>query len=83
MLPEEPDEDASWMALGNCRGTSVNEWFPERGQSIKALKRICAGCEVREECLEYALRHRIKHGIWGGTGEKERRRLRRERGYAA
>jgi WhiB family redox-sensing transcriptional regulator len=40
-------------------------------------KRICSGCEVRAECLEYALAHDERFGIWGGLSERERRRLRR------
>ena len=43
---------------------------------------LCHGCEVRPECLEYALRHGEKFGIWGGMSERERRRLRRQRALA-
>jgi WhiB family redox-sensing transcriptional regulator len=37
---------------------------------------------VRLECLEYALSHGEKFGIWGGLSERERRRVRRERALA-
>ena len=37
------------------------------------------GCPVRIECLEYALLHRIEHGVWGGASERERRRILRRR----
>ncbi len=43
---------------------------------------MCGGCEVRMECLEYALRHGEKFGIWGGMSERERRRIRRQRALA-
>jgi WhiB family transcriptional regulator, redox-sensing transcriptional regulator len=38
-------------------------------------KGICLGCDVREECLEYALSIREPHGIWGGLNENERKLL--------
>jgi WhiB family redox-sensing transcriptional regulator len=40
-------------------------------------KRVCLSCEVRQECLEYALAHDERFGIWGGLSERERRRLKR------
>ena len=40
---------------------------------------MCRSCEVRVECLEYALSHAEKFGIWGGLSERERRRVRRQR----
>ena len=43
-------------------------------------KRICSGCEVRAQCLEYALAHDERFGIWGGLSERERRRLKRRAG---
>ena len=45
---------------------------------IKDAKKVCWSCEVRQECLEYAMKNREVVGVWGGTSEKERRRLRRE-----
>ena len=38
-------------------------------------KAICASCAVAPECLEYALKIREAHGIWGGTTELERRAI--------
>ena len=40
-------------------------------------KRICQGCEVRAECLEYALANDERFGLWGGLSERERRKLKR------
>ncbi|MGH2602021.1 MAG: WhiB family transcriptional regulator, partial [Dehalococcoidia bacterium] len=45
-------------------------------------KEVCRGCVVRDQCLEYALSHSEKFGIWGGMSERERRRLRRQRALA-
>ena len=42
-----------------------------------AAKKVCTGCEVRAECLEYALAHDERFGIWGGLSERERRRLKK------
>jgi WhiB family redox-sensing transcriptional regulator len=46
---------------------------------VEAAKRVCKTCEVRSLCLEYALHNRIDHGVWGGTSERERRRILRRR----
>lgn len=53
-------------------------WFPERGENVRPAKRVCAECPVQAVCLEYALTFDAV-GIWGGTSEKERRRILRER----
>jgi WhiB family transcriptional regulator, redox-sensing transcriptional regulator len=37
---------------------------------------VCAGCGVREDCLEFAVLTNQEFGVWGGTSEEERRRLR-------
>lgn len=81
--PEKP----AWMSEGECRGIDPNIFFaepgnghdPEQTSMLADAKRICAGCPVREQCLEWALQRR-EAGIWGGTTENERRVIRRERG---
>jgi WhiB family redox-sensing transcriptional regulator len=77
------DQNApNWHESANCLGVDPDLFFPERGASTKEAKGVCAGCEVRMECLEYALDHGEKFGIWGGMSERERRRLRRQRALA-
>jgi WhiB family redox-sensing transcriptional regulator len=74
-----------WMASANCAGMDPNDFFPERGDyyGLRAAKAVCAGCEVRAECLEYALDSPIeKFGIWGGVGDMDRRRMRVSRSMA-
>ena len=66
-----------WMADGLCAEVDPELFYPEGGESNRDAKRICAGCEVRVECLAYALAHRERFGVWGGTTERERRRMRR------
>ena len=67
----------SWQERALCAETDPEAFFPEKGGSTREAKRICAQCEVRVECLEYALESDERFGIWGGLSERERRRLQR------
>lgn len=67
------------MAQARCTETDPEVFYPEKGGSARPAKRICGGCEVAAECLEYALRHDERFGIWGGMSERQRRALARER----
>jgi WhiB family transcriptional regulator, redox-sensing transcriptional regulator len=71
-------EYAGWQDRALCAQTDPDAFFPEKGGSTREAKKVCRGCEVRAECLEYALDHDERHGIWGGMSERERRRLQRE-----
>ena len=75
----KPDLDTGWKDLSNCLGVDPDLFFPERGASTREAKEVCRGCEVRIDCLEYALQNGEKFGIWGGMSERERRRIRRQR----
>jgi WhiB family redox-sensing transcriptional regulator len=68
-----------WQGKARCTEVDPEIFFPERGGSSRAARAVCADCEVRLECLEYALNNKEQFGIWGGTSERERRRLRKER----
>jgi WhiB family redox-sensing transcriptional regulator len=70
---------AGWREEAACRGTDLTVFFPGRGESAGPARRVCAGCPVRHECLEFALRHGEVHGIWGGLTERDRRALRTRR----
>ena len=70
-------EDQGWQDRALCAETDPEAFFPEKGGSTREAKKICTGCEVRAECLEYALGNDERFGIWGGLSERERRRLRR------
>lgn len=72
-------QPVEWQANARCHEVDPEIFFPERGGSSKAARAVCNGCEVRMQCLEYALNNKEQFGIWGGTSERERRRLRRER----
>ncbi|PXX05704.1 WhiB family transcriptional regulator [Mycolicibacterium moriokaense] len=70
-------EDDLWQEKALCAQTDPEAFFPEKGGSTREAKRICLGCEVKDACLDYALAHDERFGIWGGLSERERRRLKR------
>ena len=70
-------EDPEWQERALCAQTDPEAFFPEKGGSTREAKRICQGCEVKDECLEYALAHDERFGIWGGLSERERRKLKK------
>ena len=71
--------DIVWMATGNCRVEPPATFFPSDGVGVEVAKRICVDCPVKQPCLEYALENRIDHGVWGGTSERQRRRILKKR----
>ncbi len=70
-------DERAWMLEAKCLDADPEAFFPEKGGSTREAKRICSICPVREECLEYALEHDERFGIWGGLSERERRRAKR------
>ncbi|GAA4712408.1 hypothetical protein GCM10023215_63920 [Pseudonocardia yuanmonensis] len=80
LVDGQDDGEQDWQERALCAQTDPEAFFPEKGGSTREAKRICAGCEVRAECLEYALAQDERFGIWGGLSERERRRLRRAAG---
>lgn len=80
LLADETDSALAWQADALCAQTDPEAFFPEKGGSTRDAKRICASCQVRSECLEYALENDERFGIWGGLSERERRKLRRTAG---
>ena len=73
--PEE--EDAGWQERAPCAQTEPEAFFPDKGGSTCEARRVCGSCEVRADCLGYALEHDEWFRIWGGLSERERRRLKR------
>ena len=70
------------LSRGLCREVGIEFFFPEdRGNGSDTYtfaRKICSGCVVKEQCLEWAIRHE-DHGMWGGTTPTERRKIRRQR----
>lgn len=73
------DDPLGWQGDALCAQTDPEAFFPEKGGSTRDAKRICSTCEVKAQCLDYALANDERFGIWGGLSERERRRLRRTR----
>lgn len=70
---EDTRERVRWQERALCSGESTDDFFPETKPDSRT-KQLCLSCEVRGECLEYALENG-EVGIWGGTSTKERRSM--------
>ena len=76
-----------WRAEAQCMGELSSYFFapghferkPEKDARENVARQLCGACPVKTTCLEYALRIREPHGIWGGMNELERRRVLRRR----
>ncbi|MBU6144686.1 MAG: WhiB family transcriptional regulator [Acidobacteria bacterium] len=80
LLGDDSNSDTNplaWQRDAICSQTDPEAFFPEKGGSTRDAKRICAGCDVQQQCLEYALKNDERFGIWGGLSERERRKLKR------
>ena len=71
-----------WRQLAACRDSEPSLFFPigSTGPAVEQItdaKAICTQCQVREECLQYALQTNQESGVWGGYAEDERRRVRK------
>jgi WhiB family redox-sensing transcriptional regulator len=84
--PRRPASSGSpdWRDHAACRDTDPELFFPIGNagpgqQQLDRAKQVCAGCQVRTPCLEWALASGQEAGVWGGTSEDERRALRRMR----
>jgi WhiB family redox-sensing transcriptional regulator len=77
--PIDDDNPLAWQTDALCAQTDPEAFFPEKGGSTRDAKRICTTCEVKAQCLDYALQNDERFGIWGGLSERERRKLRRSR----
>ena len=69
------EEEQPWSALAACRGFDPAIFFPGQDGNADPALRVCESCSVREECLEYAIQTRQRYGVWGGTTERQRRRI--------
>ena len=82
-------ESVDWRAAGACVSADPDLFFPLSATGTPAARqaqrasRICAGCQVRQPCLDFAMKHAEVDGIWGGTTSEERVRSRRASAAAA
>lgn len=68
-------DDRPWEVNALCSQTDPEQFYPEKGGSTREAKAVCLRCDVRMECLEWALSNQERFGIWGGLSERERRKL--------
>ncbi|MFF1880249.1 WhiB family transcriptional regulator [Pseudarthrobacter sp. NPDC058196] len=73
MSGEDPDEQ--WRRDALCTGNDPDTFFPEKGGNTADAKKVCGQCQVRAECLDYALNADERFGVWGGLSTAERDRL--------
>jgi WhiB family redox-sensing transcriptional regulator len=76
-------ERDDWRDFASCRDTDPDLFFPvgTTGPAIEQIenaKAVCRQCDVQSLCLEYALSTNQDSGVWGGTSEEERRKLRKQ-----
>lgn len=70
-----------WVDEAACAQTDPEIFFPTKGGSVIPAKIVCLRCDVRAQCLEYAVTSpTVLDGIWGGTTPKERQQMRKRRG---
>ena len=74
------EAELDWQNRAACRSESLDLFYSIEDADIRQALAMCRRCEVRTACLEYAMTNREHFGVWGGTTERERRRIfRRER----
>lgn len=76
-----PGDITDWRSLAACMTADPELFFPISSagpalDQVEQAKAICAGCQVQHACLDFALSTGQVHGVWGGTTEDERQRLR-------
>lgn len=64
-----------WTDGAECASVDPELFHPENGGTTKPAKRICGLCEVRAECLNFALTNDIRHGVYGGLSARDRRNM--------
>lgn len=78
-MTTDTEANTQWMADGLCADRPPSLFFPSDGVGVDVARKVCADCPVKAQCLEYAIENRIDHGVWGGTSERERRRIHKRR----
>lgn len=72
-----------WREKASCRSVDPDLFFPVGTTGIALVqiehaKSVCNQCDVRQACLDFAIQTNQESGVWGGTSEEERRKLRRQ-----
>lgn len=69
-------DEKPWAVFASCRAEQGMTFFPQNKSQEKTALAICGICPVRQDCLDHALATNERFGVWGGTTEKQRRKLR-------
>ena len=83
MSAQPMHDETKWQTMAACHGEMGSVFYPPMRPERKAVrlareqraKAVCASCTVRQECLDHALATNERFGVWGGTTEKQRRKL--------
>lgn len=67
-IPLETDDEEYLLA-------HTDTFFTERGESTSPAKAVCMGCLAIDRCLDFALKHDVGFGVWGGSSNRERKKL--------
>lgn len=84
VMSADVGEDMDWVDRARCRSEDPELFFPvgttgAAAVQIERARAVCAQCDVRMQCLEWAMSTGQEAGVWGGLSEEERRALRRAR----
>lgn len=78
-MPLPPRGDLGWRDHARCEGMDPELFFPRKSDAQKDIIKFCLGCPARLDCLQYALDTPVDYGVWGGTTQDERKKLRQKR----
>jgi WhiB family redox-sensing transcriptional regulator len=68
--------DITWMEDAGCREAEPEQFYYENEQfQRKLVEQYCKLCLVKNQCLEYALAHEDRFGVWGGTTARQRKEI--------
>lgn len=65
----------AWTEQALCAQVDAELFFPETGLTSRTARSVCRRCDVRTDCLAYAIDNGIREGVWGGMSERQRRPL--------
>jgi WhiB family redox-sensing transcriptional regulator len=68
-------DERPWAVFSACHTADPSLFFGGTRADERAAVIICSTCTVKDECLEFALGTRERFGVWGGTTERERKRM--------
>lgn len=72
-------DDQPWADDASCRTSDPEAFYPKYGESTADAKMVCAPCPVKNQCLEYAVIHDERFGVWGGVSAHQREKDRKTR----